>query len=363
LRVNISRQWRKSFSFALIGCGRIGHCYATVLNSHPEMKLDSVVDTNRDAARAFGHSFRCSCYSSLDDLLSSGQRPDCAVICTPPSSHAEIACRLMENRIHVLCETPLALDSATAEKMTAISGTYGVSLMMGTKFRFVSDIIQAKGLIDAGILGHVLEFEGDFRDSVDMNGRWNVQPEISGGGVLIDSGVPALDAVHYLFGSLYSVHAEEGRRIQSHDVEDTVRMEVLTESGVLGTVHLSWVLKNSGEDYFRFYGTHGNMCIGWNRSIYRPGGSNDWIHFSEGYSTQKALKLQLIHFINVITGKEAPEISAAETLDTVLVMETAYQSIRSGKHLPIHPGAAPAERKLSVINSDKDFFPTWVFDR
>jgi predicted dehydrogenase len=363
LPVNINKQWRKSFNFSLIGCGRIGHCYATVLNSHPEMNLHSVVDMNPDAARAFGQSFRCSYHSSLDEMIAAGDPPDCAIICTPPSTHAEIAIRLMENRIHTLCETPFALDCDSAEKMMAVSGTYGICLMMGAKFRFVSDIIQAKGLIEAGILGHVLEFESDFRDVVNMNDRWNTQPEISGGGVLIDSGTPVIDAIHYLFGSLYSIRAEEGRRVQSKTVEDTVRLELLTESGILGTVHLSWVLKNSGEDYFRIYGTHGNMCVGWKRSMYRPLGAGDWIQFSEGYSTQKALKLQLHHFINVITGKESPEISPAETLAAVRVMETAYRSLQSGNNLIIRSGTAPAGRKLSVINSDSNSFPTWIFNR
>ncbi|HSW38701.1 MAG TPA: Gfo/Idh/MocA family oxidoreductase [Acidobacteriota bacterium] len=361
--VNISKQWHKSFNFSLIGCGRIGHCYATVLNDHPEMKLASVVDINPEAARAFGNSFRCFSYNSLDELLAAGNLPDCAIICTPPSNHAEIACRLMENGIHILCETPFALDSFSAEKMFAVSGAYGVSLMMGAKFRFVSDIIQAKGLIEAGILGHVLEFEGDFRDVVTINDRWHMIPEISGGGVLIDSGAPVIDAVHYLFGPLYSIRAEESRRVKSKTVEDTVCLEVMSESGVMGTVHLSWVLKNSGEDYFRIYGTHGNMSIGWKRSMYRPLCAGDWIHFSEGYSTQKALKLQLRHFINVITGKEAPEISTHETLETVRVVETAYQSLQSGKNMILNSRASSVERNLSVINSDNNSFPTWVFNR
>lgn len=357
---------RKSFSFTLVGCGRIGHCYATVINGHPDMSIASVIDINPEAARAFSSSFNCDSYTSLDDYLATGKFPDAAIICTPPSEHSEIASRLMQNRIHVLCEPPLALNLAAAEKMIDISRTYGVFLMLGSKFRYVADTIQAKGLIEAGILGHVLEFEGDFRDMLDMSSRWNVQPEISGGGVLMDSGSSAIDAARFLFGPIQTLRAEEGRRVQSKDVEDTVRLELSTASGILGTVHLSWALKNNGEDYFRIYGTQGNMCIGWKKSMYRPNGAVDWIHFGEGYNTQKALRMQLRHFINVVSGEEIPEISAEEELESVRAIEAAYKSLASGNHMNVSGESDPellSERKLSLISSSKVSFPTWIFKR
>jgi predicted dehydrogenase len=365
LRVNASKRWRKSYTITLIGCGRAGHCYATVLAGHPEMKLSAVIDVNPEAAHAFSNSFNCVSYASVDEFLDSGHFTDCAVVCTPPSAHTDTTCKLLKNRINVLCESPLALSSDEARKMFEIARTSGVTLMMGSKFRFVADIIQAKGLIQAGILGHILEFEGDFREIVDMNSRWNVQPEISGGGVLIDSGSLVIDAVRYLFGTIQAIRVEEGRRVQSKDVEDTVRIELSTDDSILGTLHLSWSLKSSGDDYFRIYGTQGNMCIGWKRSIYRPNGAADWINFGEGYSTQKSVKLQMAHFIDVVSGEEAPEITAEESIEAVRVIEYGYQSLVSGRHLNIYPTlsdpALLAERKLSIINAPKTTFPTWIF--
>jgi predicted dehydrogenase len=365
LRGNASKRWRRSYSFALIGCGRAGHCYATVLAGHPEMKLAAVIDKNSEASRAFSNSFNCSAYASVDEFLDSGSLTDCAIICTPPSEHTDTTSKLLKNRINVLCESPFGLSSDEARKMFDIARAFGLTLMRGSKFRFVADIIHAKGLIQAGILGHILEFEGDFREIVDMSSRWNVQPEISGGGVLIESGSLVIDVVRYLFGTIQAIRAEEGRRVQSKDVEDTVRLELSTDTGILGTLHLSWSLKNSGDDYFRIYGTQGNMCIGWKRSIYRPNGAADWINFGEGYSTQKSVKLQMSHFLDVVSGEDAPEITAEESIEAVRVIEYGYQSLASGRHLSIYPAASDQalaeERKLSIINAPKASFPTWIF--
>jgi predicted dehydrogenase len=329
------------------------------------MKLTAVVDLNQEAARAFGDSFRCSSYASLDDYFAADKPVDCGIICTPSSDHAEIACMLMQKRINVLCEQPFALDTASAERMIDVSRTYGVLLMMGAKLRFVPDLIHAKGLMQAGILGHVLEFEADFRNPVDMRNRWNLKREMSGGGVLIDIGSSAIDAARYFFGPILGVRAEEGRRIQSNDVEDTVRLSVRTSSGVMGTIHLSWTLKNPGDDYFRIYGTQGNLCIGWSKSMYRPNGAKDWINFGEGYSTQKALGLQLGHFINVASGEEIPEVNAEDGLESVRAIQVAYQSLQTGRFLNIHSdhtadASSLRERRLAVVHSEAPF-PTWIF--
>jgi predicted dehydrogenase len=329
------------------------------------MKLTAVVDVNPEAARAFGNSFRCNSYTSLNEYFAAHNPADGGIVCTPTSEHSSIACSLLQMRINVLCEQPFALDSSSAERMIDASRTYGATLMMGSKFRFVPDIIHAKGLLQAGILGQVLEFESDFRDTIDMHNRWNMHPELSGGGVLMDGGSPAVDIARYFFGPIMGIRAEEGCRIQSKDVEDTVRLAVQTTSGVLGTIHLSWTLKNPGDDYLRIYGTQGNLCIGWKKSIYRPNGAIDWIHFGEGYNTQKALALQMGHFINVVAGEEIPEISADDELESVRTIETAYQSIRTGQFLNIHADHPPAssssgKHKLAVVHSESSF-PASIF--
>jgi predicted dehydrogenase len=354
----VHSRWQKTTNFALIGCGKTGHAYATIIDHLPKTELASVIDMNPEAARAFGTSFRCRNFSSVNDYLAANKPADCAIISAYPSDHAEIACRLLEREVNVLCEQPFALTSASAEKMVEVARAHGVHLMMSSKFRFVPDIIHAKGLIQAGILGHVLEFKGDFRDFVDMRNRWNSQAKFSGGGVLIDKGTNAVDIVRYLFGPIQWIRAEEAQRVQSADVEDTVRLELRTKTGVMGTIHLSWTLKSSSDDYFRIYGTQGNLCLGWKKSMYRPNEAVDWITFGEGFSTMKALTGQISNFANVVSDDELPEIEDEDGLEAVRAIETAYRSLQTGEYLhidPVHTAAMPAssERKFSVLGSGK----------
>jgi predicted dehydrogenase len=358
----MSKRWRKPLTMVLVGCGRIAHSYATIIDSHLDMELEAVVDINPEAAYTFGNSFRCSHYSSLDSYLNNQKYADCAVICTPPSSHTEIATLLLQRGINVLCEKPFALDYTSASQMVGIARDFDLNIMMGSKYRYVADIIHARGLIQAGILGDILTFEFEFCDIVDMRGRWNVQPQFSGGGVLIDNGSHAVDITRFLFGPISGICAEEARRIQSELVEDTVCLGLRTVSGIKGTAQLSWTIKNASDDYIRVYGTQGTLCIGWKKSQYRPNGARDWISFGEGYSKLKALTRQMVNFVEVITENEIPEVTATDSLESVRVIEAAYKSLPNGQWIDLSPSAKAistviTERKLALLrpakNSDK----------
>jgi predicted dehydrogenase len=214
--------------------------------------------------------------------------------------------------------------------------------MMGSRFRYISDVIHAKGLIQAGIIGQLLVFEIDFRDSVDMRNRWNIRPEISGGGVLMDTGSHAVDIVRYLIDPVIRVRAEEASRVQSPDVEDTVRVDLSTASGVIGSINLSWTIKNADDDYIRIYGTQGTLCIGWKTSMYRPSGAVDWIRFGEGFSTLKAITRQLVNLVEVVANDGIPETTAEDGFEAVRVIEAAYQSLPTGKWISLLEGSAAA---------------------
>lgn len=295
------------------------------------MELSAVVDGDPETARRLGHTYRCPSYVSLDEYLCGEHFSSCSIVCSTPSKHAEIVIPLLRQGASVLCEHPFALSHIDAEKMLDVSRTFGVQLMAGSRFRYITDIIQARGLVHSGILGKILVFEIDFRDPADSDTHPGFRPEKQSHGVLVDKGSQAVDIARHFFGPLQRVRAEETRKFRSHDVEDTVRLDMRTVSGVIGSAQLSWTLKNSGEDYIRIYGTRGTLCVGWKASKYRLNGFDDWISFGEGYHTGKAVKRQTENLLHAIKEDGVPETTAEDGCASVRALEAAYSSLESGK--------------------------------
>jgi len=340
----------KPVKFVLIGCGKAAHFYATTISSHPDMTLSAVVDENPKAARAFGNSFYCDYFTSLQDYVSGNNFADCGIICTSESNHSEIAKQLMRLGTDILCATPFAPDSASAEKMIDISRTFGVRLMMGSRFRYITDIIHARELIQSGILGRILVFEIDFRDMADFGRYQNSRKDRGSHGVLMDRGSHAIDIAQHFFGSLLRIRVEKAQPLRSQVVEDTVRIDMRTISGVIGTTQLSGKTKNPCDDYIRIYGTGGTLCIGWKSSMYRLNDNVDWIKFGEGYSTPKALNRQMGNYLNAVTHNGIPETTAEDGRESARAMEAAYRSLSTGCWINLQP--TPPELALPRFKRD-----------
>ena len=262
------------------------------------------------------------------------------IVCTPPSTHPDVAETFLSAGVHVLCEKPLAINSALAENMIALADKKGVLLTMASKFRFVEDVIKAKAIVDSGILGEIILFENAFTSWVDMSKRWNTMPEISGGGVLIDNGTHSVDIIRYFLGPIRDVHVVEGKRLQSEAVEDTVQMFVHSQDGVMGAVDLSWSINKDLDNYIDIYGSGGTVHVGWRGSRYRQASSQDWIAFGNGYDKVQAFSSQLRNLCRAIQGREQLLITSEDALASVQVVETAYESLRQDSWIGVSERAA-----------------------
>ena len=328
------KQGNASLNFALIGCGRIAQTHLEAIAANPECKLKGVADVRKRAAKSVAEQFDCKAYSDYHQVLD-GNQVDAVVICTPPDTHAEISTFFLENGVHVLCEKPLALSIEDATLMVDTAEKKDCLLMMASKFRYVDDLIKAKGVVDSGILGDIVLFENVFCSKVDMRDRWNANKNVAGGGVLVDNGSHSVDIARYLFGPIAMVQAEEGKRVQKLEVEDTARLYFRTESEAMGAVDLSWSLFKERESYIELFGTEGVLSIGWKCSKYRQSEKLDWVVFGKGYDKLACFSKQLENFVGCLKGRELPVITAIDSLESVKVIEAAYQSMNINKWVKV----------------------------
>lgn len=316
----------EKLKFGLIGAGGIAQAYAQAFEKSTIAQLVAVVDVRPEAAQALAERLNCQSFDSYQTMAESLEL-DAVIICTPPVTHRDISVYFLERKIHVLCEKPLSVDVNSAIEMVDTAARNGVILTMASKFRYVEDVIRAKSLVMSGVLGEIVLFENAFTSRVDMSSRWNSNPAISGGGVLIDNGTHSIDIMRYFLGALAEVQVIEGKRIQSLDVEDTVRIFAKSASGVVGNVDLSWSINKELDSYIRIYGSQGTISIGWKESKYRQSSSPEWIKFGNGYDKVQAFTSQIENFSKAILGQEVLLITPQDSIASVEVIEAAYKSM------------------------------------
>jgi predicted dehydrogenase len=317
----------ESISLGLIGAGGIANAYSAALGITNKFNLTSVCDIDRKAAEDFAAKHGARAFTVLDEMLDKNSL-DAVVICTPPAIHARQAIQCAENGLHVMCEKPVSIASDHARQMIQSAKENQVLLTMASKFRFVEDIAKARKLVDQGVIGDVILFENSFTGQVDMTTRWNSNPSVSGGGVLIDNGTHSLDIMRYFLGPLVRIKAVECHRIQDLVVEDTVRVFVETESGIVGNIDLSWSINKQLENFVSLFGADGTLHVGWQQSKYKRHADAEWTVFGSGYDKNAAFAGQLKNFAEAILGNESLIVTPEDALASVVAVEAAYESMR-----------------------------------
>lgn len=315
--------------FGIVGAGAIARSYLQVFAAIEDAVIVAVADTQSDAATSLAAAVRGVAHPDVRSLLAAGG-VDALIVCTPPDSHAEIALASIRAGVPVLCEKPLAIGVKAARSMIAAASAAGVQFTMATKFRFVDSVVAARRLVDDGALGELIHIENVFASRVDMTNRWNSNPAISGGGVLIDNGTHSVDIARHFLGPIAEVLVVEDPRTQAIDVEDSAQLLLRAAAGATATIDLSWSYDNATDDYLQVYGSDGALRIGWQQSKFRTNADAEWHEFASAYDKIECMRAQVRNFCGALRGEELLAVSSADAIASVQVIDAAYRSLALG---------------------------------
>ena len=126
-------------------------------------------------------------------------------ICTPGSSHAEIATAALEAGKHVLCEKPLANTVAEARAMVDAARSArsrGIRSMVGFNYRRVPAVTFARQLIAQGRIGTVRHVRAQYLQDWIVDPEfplvWRLVADQAGSGALGDIGAHIVDLTQFV---------------------------------------------------------------------------------------------------------------------------------------------------------------------
>ncbi|HVV48059.1 MAG TPA: Gfo/Idh/MocA family oxidoreductase, partial [Polyangia bacterium] len=135
-------------------------------------------------------------YDQLAEFLESGA-VDAVYVAVPNDLHALFVERAAGAGVHVLCEKPIAANSAQAARMIAACERGGVKLMIAYRLHFEAANLRAMELVRGGEIGEPRFLSTVFSQQVTPE---NTRTQAGhAGGPLRDVGVYCVNAARYLF--------------------------------------------------------------------------------------------------------------------------------------------------------------------
>ena len=183
---------------AIVGYGGMGHHHPKTMVGNDLVEFVGTYDINPDRldlARSEGYK----AYESLEELLSD-PTVDLVTVATPNHVHKEICIQCMRAGKHVVCEKPVALNSAELEEMIAVSKECGVLFTVHQNRRWDEDFNIMKKIFDDNTLGRVFCIESRVHGSRGIPGDWRNQKKC-GGGMILDWGIHLFDQMFMMMGN------------------------------------------------------------------------------------------------------------------------------------------------------------------
>jgi predicted dehydrogenase len=205
---------------------------------------------------------------TLDELLQF--ELDGAVVATPSALHAGPSLRLLERRIAVFCQKPLARTAAEAAAIVAAARKADRLLGCDLSYRHTEAMRRIRNAVVEGELGEVFAVDLVFHNAYGPNKGWAHDVRLSGGGCAIDLGTHLVDLALWVLGDpavadVTSRLYANGRRLAVGEdaVEDYAVAQLETTGGAVVRLACSWNLP-MGRDAIieaHFHGSRGGAAM------------------------------------------------------------------------------------------------------
>jgi len=259
----------------ILGCGSICQKrHAVEIAANKNCELYGVYDPVTERAEEVSKKYGCRVYESADALLED-ENLDFVIVATPNKYHAPYSIKAMKNNKHVLCEKPMAGNLSDAKAMVDTAAETGMKLMIGQNQRLAPAHIQAREIVQSGKIGKVLTFTTTFGHrgaegwSISKSpDTWFFDKDEAIFGAMGDLGVHKADLMRYILGEEFveasAIITTRDKKYNSGEyinVDDNAVCVLKSESGVVGTMAISWTYYGGETNATIINGTKGALNI------------------------------------------------------------------------------------------------------
>lgn len=222
--------------------GRMGITHYSILNSHPDIKIESVADPSSVITSMMKKYLPIATYKDYRTLFKAST-PDAILVCTPPQFNYQIIKAAAEYGVHVFVEKPFATKYSDSQSLFKMFLQNNLVNQVGYVNRFNDVFRKLKYFLSVNLVGEIIRFKSEMFSCTiskeDDSSGWRSSHE-SGGGAVFEMAAHAIDLVNYLIGKPQKIIGSTMSKIYSSKVEDAITSTLLYSSGMTGTLDINW---------------------------------------------------------------------------------------------------------------------------
>lgn len=328
---------------ALLGAGFVSDFYMQGLREVPGQEVAAVYSQTKERAAAFAEKWNLG--HTTDRMEEAIEQGDLVIIGLPNFVHKKAALAAARAGKPVVCTKPLARNADEAREMLEAVEAAGVMHGYAETEVFSPAVIQARRLIESGAVGKVLTVRSREAHSGPHAG-WFWDPDLAGGGALVDMGCHCIAAARYFFGKDDApVEVLAWGATLHHDTtaEDNAVALLRFAGGGLAQIEVSWTARGGLDLRNEVFGSDGAVFT----DVTRGTPVRAFTRASAGYIVEKAetdtgwvfpcvdeagvygYREEMRHFVDCVASGQRPRETFLDGYITNVILDAAYRSLQS----------------------------------
>ena len=323
----------KVLGVGVIGCGLIGQKRAKALGKRG--KLLACADINAERAKSLAATTGAKAFRDWREVVFLPEI-DVVIVATLHDALAEITLAAIEAGKHVLVEKPAARNSEELLPVMKAAASSGVKVHVGFNHRYHRSLRKAREIVDSGVLGDLMFIRARYGHGgrIGYDKEWRAQPELSGGGELIDQGPHLIDLSRWFLGDFESVEGFAHTYYWDMPVDDNGFMLLRTPKKQVAFLHAScteWKNLFSMEIYGKdgkldlsgLGGSYGIEKITWYKMLPEMGPPEtvSW----EYPMGDDSWEVELSEFFDDVCQNREPSASLMDAYESLKIVEKIYK--------------------------------------
>jgi predicted dehydrogenase len=279
-------------------------------------------------------------FPDLEQALA--EKPEIAFICNPTSMHVPAAIQAARAGCNLFIEKPLSHNLEQVDDLVSLVESGNLQAVIGYQMRFHPCLKRLRELVQEKKVGRILSVRAEIGEYMpgwhtyeDYRQMYASRHDLGGGVIL--SQIHEFDYLYWLFGLPHSIYTRGGHlsslEIDVEDTADTLMECVLDGHPLPISLHQDYIQRPLSR-FCEVFGDTGKIRMDLRTlsvDVFDGQGNQVEANSYEGFQRNQLFLDELKRFLDSLQGKQTPQVSLPDGVQSLRMALAAKESLASGK--------------------------------